>query len=373
MEPFKIITGIAEFDEFSDYAVDAGLGKTDLIITNKYIYDSAAKGLNLECHLLFQEQYGVGEPTDQMIDAILKDLKGLHYNRIIAMGGGTVIDIAKVLAVAQKEDTVEDLYDRMDKLTAIYTLVIIPTTCGTGSEVTNIAIINRLKKGVKQGLVSKAMYPQEAVLIPGMLKSLPYKIFASSCADAMIHAVESFLSPDACALSEIFSEKALDIILRAWKQVIDTKDKDRWVMYAPEFLRASNYAGIAFGYAGCAAVHALSYPLGSVHHIPHGESNSIMFAAVLKMYIAKKPVGKLTRLQEIIANAVNCSKEEALTVLLMMMNKIVDIKKMHCYGVEKEELADFTDTVTATQQRLLKHNYVELSRDEILSIYQDAF
>ena len=101
-----------------------------------------------------------------------------------------------------------------------------------------------------------------------MLSSLPYGVFATSSIDAMIHAVESYLSPNACALSELFSERALSLILKGWKDAVASGSKDGWKAYAAEFLRASNYAGIAFGHAGCAAVHALSYPLGGVHHIP---------------------------------------------------------------------------------------------------------
>ena len=107
--------------------------------------------LNLPCHTLFQEQYGAGEPSDIMIDSILEALRGKEYGRVIAVGGGTIIDIAKVLAVAEPEDTVDDLYDRMNGLRKVHPLMIVPTTCGTGSEVTNISIINRTRKGTKMG------------------------------------------------------------------------------------------------------------------------------------------------------------------------------------------------------------------------------
>ena len=110
---------------------------------------------------------------------------------------------------------------------------------------TNISIINRTTKGVKVGLVSPTMFADEAVLIPAMLNSLPYPVFATSSIDAMVHAVESYLSPNACALSELFSEKALHLILSCWKDAVQKGGKDAWKEHALEFLRASNYAGIA--------------------------------------------------------------------------------------------------------------------------------
>ena len=254
MKPFRIVPSVTEYADFASYAKEAGLGGEDLILTNEYIYDPVIAELDLGCQTLFQEKFGGGEPTDGMVDAILDTLRDMKYTRIIAVGGGTIIDIAKVLAVAAPEDKVDDLYDRMaEGLSKVHPLTIVPTTCGTGSEVTNISIVNRVSRGVKQGIVSEAMFADEAVLIPGMLMSLPYGVFATSSIDAMIHAVESYLSPNACALSEMFSREALHLILQGWQRAVGEGGKDAWKASAPEFLRASNYAGIAFGHAGIIA------------------------------------------------------------------------------------------------------------------------
>lgn len=374
MKAFQLIPAVAEYAQFADYAKEANLGANDLILTNEYIYEPAISKLDLGCQTLFQEKYGAGEPTDVMVDAILDELRGKDYDRIIAVGGGTIIDIAKVLAVATAEDKVDDLYDRMpDGLTKVHPLVIVPTTCGTGSEVTNISIINRTTKGVKQGIVSPAMFANEAALIPGMLASLPYGVFATSSIDAMIHAVESYLSPNACALSELFSERALSLILRGWKAAVAEGTKDAWKKNAPEFLRASNFAGIAFGHAGCAAVHALSYPLGGVHHIPHGQANQLMFADVMRKYQEKKPVGKLNQLEEILSAELGCEPVFALEELYKLMDDVLKKTPLRENGVTADELPVYAKSVLETQQRLLGNNYVELSEEDILDIYRNAF
>lgn len=373
MKAFQLYPGIAEYAEFSDFAKEAGLGAEDLILTNEYIYEPAISALNLGCQTLFQEKYGAGEPTDVMVDAILDELRGRTYNRIIAVGGGTIIDIAKVLAVAKPEDRVDDLYDRMAELTKIHPLIIVPTTCGTGSEVTNISIVNRTTKGVKQGIVSPSMFADEAALIPGMLMSLPYAVFATSSIDAMIHAVESYLSPNACALSEIFSERALALILTGWRAAVESGNEHGWKRNAAEFLRASNFAGIAFGHAGCAAVHALSYPLGGVHHIPHGQANQLMFADVMRKYQEKKPIGKLNQLEEILAKYLDAEPVFALNALYELMDAVLKKDPLHEHGVTEEELPVFAKNVLETQQRLLNNNYVELTEEDILDIYRKAF
>lgn len=373
MKAFQVVPSIAEYPDFAAFARSAALGPEDLILTNEYIYKPGIEVLNLGCQTLFQEKYGTGEPTDAMVDAILEELSSRAYDRIIAIGGGTVIDIAKVIAVAEKGDRVDDLYDRMAELKKVHPLTIVPTTCGTGSEVTNISIINRISRGVKQGIVSPSMFADQAALIPGLLMTLPYGVYATSSIDAMIHAVESFLSPNACPLSELFSEQALSLILPCWKAAADSGDKNGWKQYAAEFLRASNYAGIAFGNAGCAAVHALSYPFGGVHHVPHGEANQVMFAPVIRKYTEKQPVGKLNRLEAILAPLLGCEAGDALNELYRLMDRVLVRKPMREYGVTEDELPRYADTVVATQQRLLGNNYVPLTRDEILAIYESAF
>ncbi len=374
MKAFQLIPAVTEYGKFADFADEADLGSDDLILTNKYIYHPVIAELGLGCQTVFQEKFGGGEPTDKMVDAILDELRGKEYGRIIAVGGGTVIDIAKVLAVAAPEDRVDDLYDRMaEGLVKAHPLLIVPTTCGTGSEVTNISIINRISKGVKQGIVSGAMFADEAVLIPDMLMSLPYGVFATSSIDAMVHAVESYLSPNACAISEMFSIEALRHILRGWKRTLEKGGGEAWKGCAQEFLRASNYAGIAFGHAGCAAVHAMAYPLGSVHHIPHGQANQLMFADVMKKYAKKQPEGKLESLGAVLGEELGISAKEGLNGLYRLMDGVLKRAPLREHGIKEEELPLFAKNVVETQQRLLNNNYVVLTEDEILEIYRNAY
>ncbi len=374
MKAFQIVPAIAEYEKFADFARGAGLGSNDLILTNEYIYRPVISELGLGCETIFQEKFGVGEPTDEMVDAILNELREKEYGRIIAVGGGTVIDIAKVLAVAAPGDKVDDLYDRMaEGLVKIHPLLIVPTTCGTGSEVTNISIINKVSKGVKQGIVSSAMFADEAALIPEMLMSLPYGVFATSSIDAMVHAVESYLSPNACALSELFSVEAIHFILKGWKRALEKGGTETWKESALEFLRASNYAGIAFGYAGCAAVHAMAYPLGSVHHIPHGQANQLMFAEVMKKYVQKQPKGKLENLEAVLGEELGVAAKAGLDRLYRLMDDVLKCTPLREHGIKEEELPVFAKNVVETQQRLLNNNYVALTEGEILEIYRGAF
>ena len=195
------------FDTCKEFAEAFRLNRDDLILSNAYIYEPYFGCMeNLNCYVIFQEKYGAGEPTDVMVDAILADAAKTSCKRVIAIGGGTVIDIAKVLAVSDGEG-VDDLYDKAPDLEKKRELIIIPTTCGTGSEVTNISIMARTRIGTKLGLVSPAMYADYAVLIPQLLEGLPFKVFAASSIDALVHAVESALSPKATPYTKLFGYK----------------------------------------------------------------------------------------------------------------------------------------------------------------------
>lgn len=373
MRGFSIKTEIEEYDTFEGYAKEAQLGADDLVLCGEHTYDDYVAPLSLPVQTLFREKYGKGEPTDGMVDAILDDLRDKKYSRIIAIGGGTVIDIAKAVAVAGPTDKVDDLYDKAAQLKAYHELVIIPTTCGTGSEVTSISVINRIKKGIKMGLATSAMLPAKAVMITNLLDSLPYKVFATSSIDAMVHSVESYLSPNACTISRIFSKEALITIIKSWKKSVEAGGCEAWKEYAADFLKASNWAGLGFGYGGCAAVHATAYPLGSVYHIPHGQSNQLMFRAVMEKYKELQPVGRINELESIIAQALKTDDTGALNALYELMDEVLKAQPLRELGVKEDDLPEFAHNVIETQQRLLKNNYVQLTEEQLLEVYKSAY
>ena len=370
MSSFLVKPEVRNYPTFAEFAANEQLTANDLIITNEFIYDPFMKPTGVPCRTLFQEKYGAGEPTDQMIDAIRKDIPA-DVERIIAVGGGTVIDIAKVLTFGGDWEA-EDLF--MGRVTPekIRHLIVIPTTCGTGSEVTNVTVCALTRLGTKKGLALDLMYADAAVLIPEMVATLPYKFFATSSIDALIHATESFLSPKANAHTRTFSEKAIAMIVAGYKH-IEANGADSWKEKAADFLIASNFAGIAFGNAGCAAVHAMSYPLGGKYHIPHGESNQLMFAEVMRKYAEKKPVGDLNELEAIYAAALGVPADKALEELYRLLDVVYKRKGLHEYGMTHEEFPEFTKSVIEGQQRLLKNNYVELTFEDMVDIYEKCY
>ncbi len=141
------------------------------------------------------------------------------------------------------------------------------------------------------------------------------------------------------------------------------------------FLRASNFAGISFSNTVCGAVHGLAMHFGSAHHVPHGESTMRFLMAVFNKYVELAPEGKLVEVAQIINEALNIDtdKKGSFLALEELLNKLIPKKTLREYGVKEEDIEKNVDKDIETQQRLLINNFVELSRDDLISIYQSIY
>ena len=362
-----------KFKDFDSFVEAFSLGEGDLVLTNEYIYDPFMKKSELKCRFVFQEKFGLGEPTEEMIESIFESLPEESYSRVVAIGGGAIMDIGKLLSL-KRTGSVHDLFFKRVSIENAKPVIAVPTTCGTGSEVTNISVaIVRDDKGktTKLGLVSDEIIPGTVCLIPALLRTLPFKPFAASSIDALIHAVESYLSPTRATMtSELFSIRAMEFILEGFLRIGKYGPEAR-LAYLDEFLTASCYAGIAFLQAGCATVHAMSFPLGGTYHVPHGESNYALFGKVLELYDRVDPNGKLHTFKALTARILGCETSQALDQLAVLLEKILPLKPLHEYGFTLADVESFADSVLLNQQRLVVNSYVPLTRDRIVQIYTE--
>ncbi|HZK61160.1 MAG TPA: iron-containing alcohol dehydrogenase, partial [Anaerovoracaceae bacterium] len=271
MQALRVVPKIFYFDTFKEFNEEFKIGKNDLLVTNEWMYTPYVAPLGIDTNVIYQEKYGAGEPSDKMIDAMAKEMKKYEFDRIVAFGGGTIVDICKILALDVPERSI-DLFTGTVAPVKIKKLLVVPTTCGTGSEVTNVAIAELKSLHTKKGLAVDETYADIAVLVPETIKGLPYKFFVTSSVDALIHAIESYLSPKASPFTEMYSLQAIQMIMAGYKEIV-AKGEDERFNHLKEFVLASNYAGIAFGNAGVGAVHAISYSIGGAFHVAHGEAN----------------------------------------------------------------------------------------------------
>lgn len=371
MKLLSVHQAIYQFDSLSAFTEAFCVSCKDAVLTNRCVLSGEAVAALNGAHCIWQEDYGTGEPTDEMINGIRAELTKRDFRRIIAIGGGTVLDIAKLLVLPAQ--TPLESYLAPD---AVYfkqrELLLLPTTCGTGSEMTNIAIVTFVKSGIKQGIVSDALYADAAVLIASMIDALPEKPFAASLIDALIHSVESFLSPKATAYTRMFSQEAMRLILEGVQEIAQFGMQAR-KKYNAAFLQASNLAGIAFGNAGCGAVHAMSYPLGASYHVPHGFSNYTLFLAVLRCYKALAPHSAIAQLQKVLAQLLACPEESVYNELERLLACLHPFCPMHSYGATEADISHFVEVVQQKQGRLMANACVPLNGQALLSIYQSVF
>jgi len=372
MLALRIVPKIFYFETFKEFNNEFKLGKEDLVLTNEWLYTPYIKPLGIDTNVIFQEKHGSGEPSDEMIDSIAQEMRKYDFKRIVAFGGGSIVDICKVLALDVPEKSV-DLFTGEAGLKKVKELVVVPTTCGTGSEVTNVAIAELKSLKIKKGIAAEETFADYAVLIPETVKGLPYKFFVTSSIDALIHAIESYLSPKASPFTEMYSLKAIQMIMDGYKEIV-AKGEDERLNHLKDFMLASNYAGIAFGNAGCAAVHALSYSIGGAFHVPHGEANYQFFTEVFKMYMRKDPSGKIAEATRIFADALDMDVSgDVYGELEKFLNKLIQKKPLREYGMVESQIDEFTKSTIENQQRLLANNYVFLTEEDIREIFANLY
>lgn len=371
MQLFKLKTVIHRFGTFAEFASEFRLGAGDLVLTNEFLYEPFMAGLGLECRFVMQERYGLGEPSDEMMNRILEDVVGAEYDRVIAVGGGTVIDIAKLFVLEGVKDVTE-AFERKIPIVKAKKLVIVPTTCGTGSEVTNISIAELKSRHTKMGLADDALLADDAVLIPELLKGLPFKFYVFSAIDALIHATESYVSPKSNPYTRLYCREAVRIIVEVFRGIAEKGPEYRFERLE-DMLIASNYAGIAFGNTGVGAVHALSYPLGGTYHVAHGEANYLFFTDIFKLYCAKNPHGIIKEVNSLYAELLGADEESVYDTLDGLLGQLTTKNPLRSYGMQEADITGFARSVVATQQRLLNNNYAPLSEEEIASVYSQLY
>ncbi|AGK98775.1 4-hydroxybutyrate dehydrogenase [Clostridium pasteurianum] len=366
---------IHNFEAFREFAEEFNIGEGDLVFTLGSLYEPIFKPLNLKCNYILHK-HGLGEPTDEMVKTIFEEAEKFNYKRVIAVGGGTIIDIAKLMTHSDisKDINLYDLFTKKIPFNKNKELVIVPTTCGTGSEVTNISIVGFVEKNTKFGLAIEELYPDDAVLITELLKTLPFNPFITSSIDALIHSIESYLAPRSNPYTELYSLEAIKIILEGYLKILE-KGKDYRNEIMNNFAIASNYAGIAFSNTGVGAVHAISYPLSGKYHVAHGEANYQFLTEVLRTYYKINSKGKIKELNAYISKILNI-KEDAEVIydkIDEILGGFLHKKKLSKYGMQQNEIDDFSKLVIETQQRLLNNNYVPFDKEIVSSVYKNLF
>ena len=372
--PARIIAGPGSIDSIADVVSDFAATQV-LIISDKGV---ARAGL-IDRPKALLEAAGVTvtvlddtppEPEVGQVEAILAAARKHACELVIGIGGGSAMDVAKIVAVLLNNDvSLRDLLNKAPIARRGLPTLMVPTTAGTGSEATPNSIFLVPEDELKVGIVSPKLLPDCVILDPQMSIGLPPAITASTGMDALTHAIECYTSKKGNPFSELFALKAITLISRSIRCAF-THGSDLDARH--DMLLGAMYGGMCIATSSTTAVHALAYPLGGKFRIAHGISNAILLPYVMRF----NRVGSEGKFRDIAVamglDVSSLSDENAATAMidqLFALNHDLeippDLKRWNITGADLDTLVEGAAKVT----RLLDNNPRPMSKTDIRAIY----
>lgn len=315
-----------------------------------------------------------GEPSFTLLSNTIDHFKREECDVIIGIGGGSAMDVAKTTAALLLVDGYSEYISGAKVIEKRgVPCILIPTTSGTGAEVTMNAIFGDEEQEVKRGLVSPALLPTVAIVDPLLTVSCPPKVTAASGVDAFTHAIESYIAVKATPLTKIYAEKAMELFPHyITKAVHHGSDLDARVGMS----WVSHLAGVSLANAGVGAVHALSYPLGGKYHIEHGVANALLMPYVFDI-IGKTCTKEMVDIANFleIGDYSNRSFEALGAVVGYLYHLLSDLDlptTLQELGIKEQDLPLLAAEASKID-RLLSNTPYKLTEQKILTIYQNAY
>ncbi|MFI1773605.1 iron-containing alcohol dehydrogenase [Thalassobellus citreus] len=311
----------------------------------------------------------VGEPTFAQFNELLEATKSFTPDCVIGVGGGSVLDCAKLLAaLINNEQKLEDIVGIGFLNGRKIKLICIPTTSGTGSEVSPNAILLNEETQAKSGIISPYLVPDACYLDPILTLTLPPKLTAETGIDALSHCIEAYTNKFAHPAVDTYALKGIQLISENIQKAYEDGND---IEARSALLLGSMYGGLCLGPVNTSAVHALSYGLGGKFHIAHGLSNAILMPGVLRFNLSANPKrhADVARAMGITWNGkdehiatVGIEKIEALSRACNIPQKLSEI------GVSENDIPELAD-IAMKVTRLLKNNPREVTREDAINIY----
>jgi len=377
--PRVVITGSGASEQVGEESRKLGV-KKGLIVTDKImvkiVVDSITKALE-QSKVQFAIYDGVAtEPTVDFVQEGLKVYKENGCDFLLAVGGGSSIDTAKAIAVmVTNTGSIED-YQGLGKITKKgVPLVAVPTTAGTGSEVTSSTIITDTKTDVKMLIISPFLMAEIAIVDPLLTLSCPRGLTAAVGIDALTHAIEAYVSVKVQPMSDIFCLSAIELISgnlrQAWANGNNIEAREKTMLGALQ-------AGIAFSNSSIALVHGMSRPIGAYFHVPHGASNAALLGVVMEFSLIGNPsryahIAKA--MGEDISGLTDLEAAELGTKAVKRLIQDVKVASLPGLGVDKERLDELAPKMTqdAIASGSPANNPRQATKEEIIELYKLAY
>jgi alcohol dehydrogenase class IV len=376
--PEVLITGTGSRDQIGIRAKELGATKA-LVVTDKVLSQT---GLISEV-TTYLEQEGIAfdiidevipEPPFENLEQIFSKIDGRWYDLLVGIGGGSALDITKILAVmfTNKEDVRNFIGIGNIKNKGI-PFMLLPTTAGTGSEVTFNAIFADRRDDVKKGIVSPFLLPDVAIVDTELTLSCPPRVTAASGMDALVHAIESYTALRARELTDGIALQAIKLISRSLRTAVHNGQN---IKAREDMAMGSLLAGISLANAGVGAVHALAYPLGGKYHVTHGESNSMLLPYVMRYNVVAN-VEKFAEVAKALGeNTEGLSLKEAAKKVVKAMEELgedISIPKMRDVVTLSDADIEAMAEEAMKQERLMNNNPRKLCLQDVVEIYKNTY
>lgn len=374
LNPNRVVFGEGSMQRFVDDFLEKGFKRMFLlsIVELQTTLTPFLEKLKSQGVEIATDESIVGEPTFEDFNQVLKKAQAFQADSVVGIGGGSVLDVAKLVAAQLKNtQTLEEIKGIGNlKERQIY-VACIPTTSGTGSEVSpNAIFVNEL--GEKVGIISPYLVPDAAYIDPVLSVSLPKSVTAATGIDALTHCLEAYTNKFAHPFVDLYALEGVRLIAKYLKRACDNGAD---LEARSQVALGSMYGGMCLGPVNTAAVHALSYPLGVEYHIPHGLSNALLLPYVME-YNIEADATKYERIAEVLgAEKKATPRETALEGVRIMKQLIADCGLPLTLGQAgvKEESIPLLAEGAIKVQRLLKNNIREIAVDDAVAIYKAAF
>ena len=316
------------------------------------------------------------EPTMNFVSEGLKVYRENRCDFLLAFGGGSAIDTAKAMAVmATNTGSIED-YQGPGKIPRKGApLIAVPTTAGTGSEVTPFTIITDTERDVKMLIGSPFLTPDVAIVDPLLTLSMPRSLTAATGIDALTHAIEAYVSVKAQPMSDIFCLSAIELIAgnlkQAWTDGTNIEAREKTMLGALQ-------AGIAFGNASVALVHGMARPIGAYFHVPHGASNAALLGVVMEFSLSGNPA-RYARIAQAMGEDISGRDDMAAArrgvAAVKRLIKDIEVSSLRELGVDREKLEELAPRMAedALASGSPANNPRPATKEEIIELYKLAY
>ena len=347
------------------------------ILTDRGLADSGIRAKVedvVEGNLLWYENVEP-EPSMESADRTAVFLREQKCDVVVAVGGGSVIDTAKMASVISRNGgRVTDYYSKKLDFLPGLPLIAVPTTAGTGSEATPAAVFRDPDDEVKRGIRSELFMPASAILDPELTVTLPEKLTASTGMDALTHALEAYVSPMATVFSDMAAERSISLIFSHLKTAVE-EGGDREARAG--MLIGSYLGGVAIAIANVGAVHVLAHTLGGLHKVPHGLANALLLPYVMEFNrnACAEKYAKAARLMGVDIHNLDDDAAARLAVeSVSQLARDAGLPPSFQYlGVPESAIDRVPDLCLESQARILSFNPRPVSREDAVRILKQAY